>query len=327
MNNDNFMAIWNTILTNLYPYLIGVISNLVTILLLFAIGWLIYKFASRKHLLSFFGISRTKKIKVYVSNIKVLKGGSIGIDEVRRAYQGVTVAFEEMKAASEISKLFNVILPSFTEQPGFLKHLLFSDIKYETAFPNNINKIDPEVSLITLGSPAYNAISDYVEKKYKPLATFRWGPGPRSDLNNSGQFIMSPTAFSTQPVVLYSDVHPLTSGSIVSVEGMEWDTSSEKQKQKTKEVEHSPAIIIPGRGPYEEAKYGFVERIVDHEHNCSLFYIAGLCELTTAAAAYYLIKNWRKLQKRFPEHKSLVVLLEFDLENINNYKIVFQDVF
>lgn len=142
-------------------------------LLALAIGWVFYR-SSRQKLLRFFGIYETRRINIYLSNIRVIQFGSIGIDGQKRSFFGDTVSFEEMLVASNFRNLFVSPFPSLSQSlASFLSGWLISDIQLQIQrSPTSEEQIDTTVSFITLGSPGYNIVSQYVETKLQSHAKF-----------------------------------------------------------------------------------------------------------------------------------------------------------
>ena len=68
------------------PWFQDIASNLLTLAILIVLGWLVYYSDSRRHRLSFFGIQRTKKLVVYLSHLRVQRGGAIGVDGTPRSF-------------------------------------------------------------------------------------------------------------------------------------------------------------------------------------------------------------------------------------------------
>jgi hypothetical protein len=91
---------------------INVVSDIVTILLLLLVAWLILVLTNRNRLLDFFGVRKSRKIVVYLSNIRVIQGGSQGIDGQIRSYFGSVVVFSELFVATKFDELFSYPLPT-----------------------------------------------------------------------------------------------------------------------------------------------------------------------------------------------------------------------
>ncbi|HHT9114556.1 MAG: hypothetical protein HZC52_02170 [Planctomycetes bacterium] len=151
----------------------GIIANIIFFVLLIAIGWSLFLIARRRKLLKFFGIGQTKRITVYLSNIRVLQGSSVGTDGKQRAYAGTTVTFGEAVQANLFPNLFSYFIPGLTNQPGFLKYLLVSDVKV-VVLPSPLREedIDRSSSIVTFGSPGYNVVSQWAERKLVPRIKF-----------------------------------------------------------------------------------------------------------------------------------------------------------
>jgi hypothetical protein len=152
---------------------LDVLSHFIFAILLLVIGWLLYFFTERKKQLNFFGIKTTKRIVIYLSNLRIVRGGSIGIDNNPRAYSGTTVVYNEQLVASKFKERFNFLLPSLSENSSILNNILFADIKV-TILPSplTLGEIDATTSLISFGSPGYNLTSKYIEDDRKSIVAF-----------------------------------------------------------------------------------------------------------------------------------------------------------
>jgi hypothetical protein len=85
------------------------------------------------------------------------------------------------------------------------------------------------------------------------------------------------------------------------------------------------AINIEGIPPLQESTYGFVERIIDYENKRTVFYIAGMSELSTVGAANFLIMEWGKLQQKFGNNKNFIVMLNFDINDYRRWTKIFEN--
>jgi hypothetical protein len=145
---------------------INVVSDIVTILLLLLVAWLILVLTNRNRLLDFFGVRKSRKIVVYLSNIRVIQGGSQGIDGQIRSYFGSAVVFSELFVATKFDELFSYPLPTFDDKPGILRKLLLTDVTVKLLLsPLNDKQLESAASFITFGSPGYNKASDFFEQK------------------------------------------------------------------------------------------------------------------------------------------------------------------
>ena len=142
----------------------GIIANLLFAGIIVLIGWTIYYFTERRKLLSFFSITDTKRIVIYLSNLRITRGGSIGVDNQPRAYSGTTVVYGEQETASRYKESFNYLVPSLSESPSFMSKILFADIKV-TSLPSPLTdgEIETNSSIIAFGSPGYNKVSEFIE--------------------------------------------------------------------------------------------------------------------------------------------------------------------
>jgi len=177
--------------------IVNVVSDFVFVAIVIVAGWVVFATTRRTRLLSFYGLDASRRIVVYLSNLRVMSGGAIGIDSRRRSYQGSAGAFGEMHVATEFRDLFNYLVPSLSERPGLLSKLLISDVQVQLRpSPLSQGQIEPSCPFVTLGSPAYNAASGYVE----------------SQLNSKARFVADGSA------ILVEDMEPLTDTTLGFVE-------------------------------------------------------------------------------------------------------------
>jgi len=153
--------------------LIGLASNFLFLLLILIASYLIFNIKRRKKLYNFFNITTNHKLLIYISNLKILPGGSHGFDGKPRSFQGYSVTYWEYLKSEELKSIFYYPIPSFSEQPGILKKLLVADIQVLILpSPLQLEKIDLSSSIVTLGSPGYNLVSKYLEETLKSKARF-----------------------------------------------------------------------------------------------------------------------------------------------------------
>lgn len=151
----------------------GVIANTLFAILIIIIGWITYYLTERRKLLKFFGISDTKRLVIYLSNLRIVSGGSIGIDNKPRSYFGPAVVYNELSVASKFKEKFNYIVPSLSDSPSFLSQILFADISViSMSSPLNNSKIEATSSIVTLGSPGYNVVSSMIENNINSAVKF-----------------------------------------------------------------------------------------------------------------------------------------------------------
>ena len=242
--------------------LANLISDFLFLLIVIIIGWIFYALTQRSKVLKFFGIDGSRRIAVYLSNLRVQRGGSIGVDGRPRAYQGTAIAFGEMLAANRFREVFNYILPSLSDKPGILSKLLISDIQLQFApSPLTLGELEHSCSFISLGSPKYNVASGFIETALHSRARFQ---------------------------------------------------------------EDALAILVGDVPPVTDATYGFVERIVDKENARCIFYAAGLSELGTVGATYFLATQWERLHRKYGDSTNFVVMLRFAPEDFRHCSIVFE---
>jgi len=151
----------------------GVIANALFAILIIIIGWITYYLTERRKLLKFFGISDTKRLVIYLSNLRIVSGGSIGIDNRSRSYSGLTVVYNEQSIASKFKEKFNYLVPSLSDSPSFLSKILFADISIiSISSPLNSSEVEAASSIVALGSPGYNVVSSMIENNRNSAVKF-----------------------------------------------------------------------------------------------------------------------------------------------------------
>ncbi len=155
------------------PYVQNVVSEFIAIALIVATGWLVYKLTGRARLLRFFDCAASKRVVLYLSNLRVRAGGSLGVDDVPRAFNEVAIPLYEVNLVSLFQRLFNFVVPGVDSQPGFLRSLLISDVAVDVlASPLQDDEIERSATLIAVGSPGYNVASRRIERAFHALGTF-----------------------------------------------------------------------------------------------------------------------------------------------------------
>jgi hypothetical protein len=219
----------------------GIIANAIFFVFILLVGWSAFLLFRRRKLLKFFGIKEQKRITVYLSNIQVMQGGSLGIDGQPRAYAGTTVTFGESLQSNLFLNLFSYLVPGLSSQPEILKYLSVSDVQVVVApSPSREEDIDKTSTIVTLGSPGYNIVSKWAQLTLNPRMRF---------------------------------------------------------------TNDNSAIAVNGLPNITDAKQSFVQRLYDPNNKRWVFYTAGLSEIGTIGAAYFLASQWHSLFKKFKEAK------------------------
>lgn len=301
---------------------INLLSDAIFVLFGLFIFWLYYVLSKRSQLLKFFGIEKSKRIAIYLSNLNVRSGGSTGIDGIRYSFEGSSIAYEESKAAALLQGLFNYFLPSQVDKPEILNKLLISDIDVKSyASPANENAIEQSATILTIGSPAYNIVSRKIQGDSHILAKFEHVQASANFVGEDYPSVSSATIPGTA-VPVY-DSYPIPSGSsqlppdFVTPSGIIFDSQQPSQTWVQQ-------ITIPNVVPYRDAVFGFVQRIYDTENQRCLFYVAGISDFATAGCVYYLVSNWRKLYKRYGKQTPFLVLLKIDKADNKLWEIVLE---
>lgn len=329
------MGWWEAIAQNL-------VSDAIFIVIVIVLGWLLLLVSGRRKLLTFFGVKESRRIVIYLSRIGVIEGGAVGIDGKTRSYSGFTGAFGEVQTADLFRKIFNYLLPALADIPDWLKKLLISDVEVEIKpSPTEMDILESAASFITLGSPAYNITSRFVEETLKSQARFELGYRDLSDGEDSKQILkaIADTGVATASTFELEDdnkakrvatIAPVSdSSSATGPAKLVWyrennACNAANTLDKPAEENVPSAIQLPNVPPITDLYQGFVERIVDAENERSVFYVAGISEFGTQGAAYHLATHWKDLAKKYKKDTSFVVLLCFEQNDYKSSTVVFE---
>jgi len=140
----------------------SVVGNVVTIVLTVGVGILLV-LARWRALMRFWDIRDTKKLRIYLSHLRIVPGGALDAHGVARTYQGRVVTQLETETAALVKSLFFAAIPGEAIQPNWLKALLLVNADVQVCpSPDSASKIDPEGAVLSLGSPGYNTISEMI---------------------------------------------------------------------------------------------------------------------------------------------------------------------
>jgi acyl-CoA synthetase (NDP forming) len=118
-------------------------------------------------------VSRKKGLTIYLSHLRIKKGGAIDIDGIDRTFQGSAIAVGEARAASTLGNLFNFLIPGLENQHGILRALSLRDVAVSIEVsPLNESDIPRDQTIVTVGSPGYNLVSKWAENNLNPLIRF-----------------------------------------------------------------------------------------------------------------------------------------------------------
>jgi len=287
----------------------NIISDFAFLIIIISIGWGIFALTKRKKLLKFFGISESRRLTIYLSDLQLKQGNATGIDNKTHSFIGSAVSYWEMQSATKFRDLFYYFLPSLSETPDFLSKLLIADIQIQLHLsPANESETERLASFITLGSPAYNLASKFAESELHSRAHF--------SLGHLVLFNPEETTNSTGIIGLVESNKPkhIVSGAVVQED--DFGNLSLPKDNLT-------SINVNGVPPLTDSTYGFVERIIDHQNKRAIFYIAGLSELSTVGAGNFLISNWEKLQQKHGDDDNFLVMLKFEPNDYKRWIVIF----
>jgi hypothetical protein len=291
----------------------NVISDVIFLVITILFGWCFFRITRRTQLLKFFGINESRRFVIYLSELKLKQGDTSGIDGKFYSYTGSAVAFGEAQSANKFRDLFNYFLPSLSDVPNFLSKLLISDIQVQLKMsPTNQDEMKYTGSFITFGSPVFNFASKYVEMQLHSKAKFG---SKKTALTNSGDVTNLNIIGLVQT---YDNPSPRPSGTQIP------ENLYENRSESSQWI-NLPTINIENIPPLQESTYGFVERIIDHENKRSVFYVAGISELSTVGAANFLMAEWGKLQQKFGNDKNFLVMIRFEPNDYHRWTKIFEN--
>ncbi|MBN1934583.1 MAG: hypothetical protein JW934_07950 [Anaerolineae bacterium] len=300
----------------------NILSDFIFLVLSIWIAYIIFVVTWRQKLFKFFGINKHKpqRLIIYLSSLNVLSGGTTGIDRQRRCYSGTAVSFKEQEAATHIHRLFTFPIPSvLNEKPSVLEKINISGTQVQIQpSPCSKDQLDHSATLIALGSPAYNKASEYIE----------------TDLNSKVKFSLD------------SIISPSTEKSPSEPKSQTWNIAVGTASLFWEEADTAAAgasglpvfntgayaglssscsksvIVVENIPPFDDPRCGFVSRVFDREHNRYVFYVAGISELATAGATYYLATQWKNLHHKYPKDTDFIEILRFYGVDYRDYTFV-----
>lgn len=297
-------------------FLVGICANIATTAIGTVLVYLYYRFSKRNKLLSFFGIKNTKKIWILISNIEVLPNGSRGQNGQIYSFKGSAISYKESLAATQLQTVFNYFLLSQNHQSGFLSKLLISDIYAETKISsNNLNFLNEDFSIVSVGTPAYNRISEEIERRYNFFAKMikiihRVPIIP--EVNDLPTYVGDGGPGTAIALPVSTPIPYKTTASGISLKN---------ESENFQEIEEYEIHLHNGN-IYNDVNIGFVQRFYDNNLNKCIFYVAGLDEESTVKSVDYLVTNWVKIHNQYHEPTiNFLILLSFDKNN--SYSVIY----
>ncbi|NMC60799.1 MAG: hypothetical protein GYA51_15655 [Candidatus Methanofastidiosa archaeon] len=293
---------------------VNIIANFIYTILVTLILWLLYILIKRNKLLLFFGVKKNKKISIYISHLFIKRGGSNGLDDISYSFNGSAIPYEESKAANDLKNVFNYFLPSQMGTSSIINKILISDINVNVlASPRNKKQINQATSFITIGLPAYNSVSKYVEDNFKLNARLNYiDSGNETKLVNND--LMNNTKINLSAGTAIPENNMTISASSIHI-----DSEGKNCKQ--------PIIVFNNHQNevrLEDTSVGFVQRICESGKKTRIYYLAGLSENSTAGCVYFLINNWEYLNSKYKNDTSFSILIRVEDNDNKISQIIFE---
>lgn len=291
---------------------VNILSDLIYSVLVFLFFLIIYLMFNRKHLLKFFRIENTKRLRIYTSNLLITKYGSKGIDGSRYSFTGNAIPQLESESSFTLKSLFNFFLPSQIGSTDFLKKVLISDVDIEVKpSPREIDFLERNSSIITIGLPIYNLVSKFIEENFSPNAKLGYLQETNYSFENSGD---TANQFKTHPE------ENTTSSSAYSEQII--SASSIRLESNPENGQDVPAIVINGIPEFTDTSFGFIQKLIDNKR--CIFYLAGLSENATAGCVYYLHRNWHLLRKKYGNETPFLILIKVSTKNNKESQVILE---
>ena len=306
--------------------ILGIFENIVADALFIILGiigaWAWARLTHRRLLQDFFNVSDVRRLLIYISRIDVKAFGAIGVDKYKMSYEGVSVDYQEMQVGNQIKELFSFFIPKLAETSKSIGSLLLSDISVQVLVsPENESDIDGQSPIITLGSPALNKVSFFVEKQQN-IVKFKIGKLKKKDFGN---YPVNPMAFSDTDAGYYGTEDKIGYGVLPSGTASAFDPNLLSHIHSSiPDVDEESEIIVQDVKNFTDPTYGFVQRIKDNGTDRSLFYLAGLSTLGTVGAAHYLLTQWEYLYKKYGREKPFFIMLRFDPKDYKKWTFSFE---
>jgi hypothetical protein len=152
---------------------VGVSANLVAdfiwLILVAAVVGLWY-LQRRRRVLKFFGLQNHRRVVIYASRLYVKLCGSLGPDGTPRSFRGIASPGYEAELVADIEVFFDRFAPLLRWHGTPL--LKWADITVDALVSPPPGQIEPRYTLIAIGSPGYNVVSETIEANFAAPVTF-----------------------------------------------------------------------------------------------------------------------------------------------------------
>lgn len=178
----------------------NIVANVVTALLGVLAFRLWFLSSTRRRLYAFFGLTKQHpRIVIYTSRLFVTKGGSIGPDGTPRTFVGEAIPNYEAELIKDFGAFFG---DSPVVRWSGAAWLRWADVEVVVQVsPASTADMDRASTLITIGSPGYNCVSEAVEQ---------WGAPARFAADNGLLQLQDGTPLDVMAGALQRVVHPST---------------------------------------------------------------------------------------------------------------------
>lgn len=238
----------------------GVLSSVLFLILCIIFIWLYQYFSGRRKLFEFFNVKNTKKLVLYLSHLRIISGGALGVDGVPRSFGESAVPLTETKLVALFQRLFISAIPGIDALPGILKKIAISDVDFNIEpSPLDENAVEKDTTIISLGSPGYNVASKYIEDILHSLgklinqntAIEILGTPPYGD--NSYSFVQRAKNNNNDAIAYYS-----AGMSSIGTQGASYFLASKWRYLQDKYGNSQPFCIILKISPEDYKKYTII---------------------------------------------------------------------
>ena len=176
--------------------LVNLLADFIVVLISI-VGAAVLYLGPRLRVRKFFSLDDSRNIAIYVSNIRYdpMKAPAVGVDDQSATIgEGTeTVSFRELMAANCFQELLTRLFPSLPELVSVLGKLRISGVQVQILpSPKEQEDFDPTPPFISIGGPAFNAASGFIQKNLNSRIQCRVINGHNTEIKIRDMPHMSP---------------------------------------------------------------------------------------------------------------------------------------